>query len=273
MIVSAIPRELEPELFEEIERERYKNLDYVNATQGTEWDFKITQTARPPPPASSIDILPDECLNHIFSFLPAEDLLDAEEISERWKTVAQRSWKTFTTLQLSQEIENYRLLNKVLRRSGNYIKTLKILNSGTVNVEKFLTAISGRCPSLERVEFDDRTFDQFELVNLLENYTTRGMLSRLNELKVINILRMISNLPRQKLIQVAAYVTHELVDGEALYKIEVFNLLETNPELDGVFIKTAYHRRFDFPADSTEEPRKRLNRPYQPHPIVYSFYH
>ena len=141
MIMSAIPRELEPEFFGEIKREQYKTLDYINATREDEWDFAITQTVRLPHPASSIDVLPDDCLNHIFSFLPAKDLLDAEKVSEGWKTVAQRSWKSFTALQMSQDIENHRLLNKILRRSGNYIKTLIIINSGIVNVETFLASI------------------------------------------------------------------------------------------------------------------------------------
>ena len=205
---------------------------------------------------TSIDVLKDDCLQHIFSFLPPEDLLNVEEVSRRWKDNALLSWSPRKILKIDQRVRDQRLLDKRLKRYSKYITTLRIDNHRSMNLEATLEVISGRCPNLRSVELDDTRLKVESLIKILGNYRDQpeDMTQYFNENNVLSIAQEVANLKLPKLIQVIAFRAMELRKMGSLEPQTIVDFMNANLGVDIVFEKTAFTVVFGFPDHLPKNP-------------------
>ncbi|XP_014209865.1 F-box/LRR-repeat protein 3-like [Copidosoma floridanum] len=125
---------------------------------------------------AEIHKLNDDCLIHIFSYLPIVDRIVVERVCRRWKVLSKQSWSTFKKLDLmnstwgfgkpktrgveldrvkfnnfASEIIDTPILRKVLLRCGQFLTHIDIsLSTDRLNVST-LTIIGKMCPNLQYI--------------------------------------------------------------------------------------------------------------------------
>ena len=112
---------------------------------------------------NEIKKLPDDCLLHIFKFLPAADRFTAAKVCESWNDIVKLSWSNMKELKMSNkflgskpihgsfkypEINNY-LLEAILKKCGKYLKKI---NVELIKNRCPLSLIAEYCPNIKSIK-------------------------------------------------------------------------------------------------------------------------
>ncbi|XP_058794527.1 putative RNA-binding protein EEED8.10 isoform X1 [Phymastichus coffea] len=136
-----------------VENKLKKILKSVESNQEMSTEFELNEDAL-------IHKLNDDCLMHIFSFLPIADRVKIERVCKRWKVVSQSSWRTFKKLDLTQATWGFTLSNqgpreiytsslrKALLRCGQFLTHIDLSNFAEKLSKSTLTVIARFCPNL-----------------------------------------------------------------------------------------------------------------------------
>ena len=92
----------------------------------------------------NINVFHDDCLLHIFEYLPIEDRLTIELVCKRWKYLAKHSWSKVKSFRICKELfskmerrtkfytsfeEKFNHTFSVIKRSGAYLNNLPVKNN------------------------------------------------------------------------------------------------------------------------------------------------
>ncbi|XP_011707840.1 PREDICTED: putative RNA-binding protein EEED8.10 isoform X2 [Wasmannia auropunctata] len=107
----------------------------------------------------SIHILNDDCLRHIFLFLPIVERVRIEIVCKRWRDLSQDSWHMIKTLDISPTTWGFSythmistaLLRKILLKCGKFLTRLDIDEPLHYLSQSTLTIIGKLCPNLTRI--------------------------------------------------------------------------------------------------------------------------
>ena len=111
--------------------------------------------------ASVIEKLTEDCLIHIFSFLPVVDRIKMEKICKSWREAAKRSWSNVKDLIMDPKflglkpirrlfqypIINNNMLESILKRCGKYLAKIQYYECDCP-----LSAISEYCPNIQSIK-------------------------------------------------------------------------------------------------------------------------
>ncbi|XP_072754934.1 putative RNA-binding protein EEED8.10 isoform X1 [Anoplolepis gracilipes] len=108
----------------------------------------------------SIHILNDDCLRHIFLFLPIIDRVRIERVCKRWKDLSQDSWRMMKTLDLSASTWGFlethtictAILRKILLKCGKYLTEINLSDTSNFLRQSTLTIIGKLCPNLTSID-------------------------------------------------------------------------------------------------------------------------
>ncbi|XP_067209749.1 F-box/LRR-repeat protein 2 isoform X1 [Linepithema humile] len=108
----------------------------------------------------SIHILNDDCLRHIFLFLPILDRVRIERVCRRWRILSQDSWHMMKTLDLSpltwgsmgNKTISTAILRKILLKSGRFLTRVNLSEPIHNLSQSTLTIVGKLCPNLESVD-------------------------------------------------------------------------------------------------------------------------
>lgn len=134
---------------------------------------------------TSIQILNDDCLIHIFLQLSIVDRIRIERVCKRWKALSLESWHSVKRLDLSYSmwgflpaLLKYReittcTIRKVLLRCGLYLNEINLSNA-TVNVHhstlhSTLTIVGKLCPNLQKIDVTGLTISPSGINSLINN--------------------------------------------------------------------------------------------------------
>ncbi|XP_029671322.1 uncharacterized protein LOC115240356 isoform X5 [Formica exsecta] len=108
----------------------------------------------------SIHILNDDCLRHIFLFLPIIDRVRIERVCKRWRDLSQDSWRMMKTLDLSPStwgfLETHTIRTATLRKV--------LLKCGSLDVTDIGLAAIATLPKLEQL-----------IINYVKKITDNGL--------------------------------------------------------------------------------------------------
>ncbi|XP_033216622.1 F-box/LRR-repeat protein 7-like isoform X2 [Belonocnema kinseyi] len=126
-----------------------------------------------------IDRLSDDCLIHIFSYLPLKDRICIERVCKRWQIKGLESWRRFCKLSISNSNEtcnekwwysaNAKQLEHVLYRCGVYLDHIDVhLNFSR---DDALFIIDQMCPNLRSITLCDvENFEPFAYYSLISGF-------------------------------------------------------------------------------------------------------
>lgn len=108
----------------------------------------------------SIHILNDDCLSHIFSFLPIIDRVRIERVCKRWRDLSLYSWKEVKTLNLSPStwgfLETHTIrtatLRKILLKCGKFLTKINLSDTSNFLRQSTLTIVGKLCPKLTSID-------------------------------------------------------------------------------------------------------------------------
>ncbi|XP_012524950.1 F-box protein SKIP2 isoform X1 [Monomorium pharaonis] len=108
----------------------------------------------------SIHMLNDDCLRHIFLFLPIVDRVRIELVCKRWRDLSQDSWHMTKTLDLSPSTWGFlythtihtALLRKILLKCGRFLTQINLNNPIHCLSQSTLTIIGKLCPNLTNID-------------------------------------------------------------------------------------------------------------------------
>ncbi|OXU27874.1 hypothetical protein TSAR_002554 [Trichomalopsis sarcophagae] len=130
---------------------------------------------------AEIHKLNDDCLMHVFSFLPIADRVKVERVCRRWLNVSQESWRTFKKLNLTQttwgfQCETYGLreidtptLRKVLLRCGQFLTHIDFSTFAEKLSSSTLTVVGRNCPNLQGIDVTALCVSPAGIKSLTEN--------------------------------------------------------------------------------------------------------
>ena len=113
---------------------------------------------------STINILDDDSLIEIFTFLPISDRLRIERVSKRWQDLSKNSWSKLEELDLNPEFlglkligstEKYPEINsdvieKILKNCGRYLKKIDITSNNLIHGCQ-LSKVAKYCPKIQSI--------------------------------------------------------------------------------------------------------------------------
>ncbi|KYN03547.1 Putative RNA-binding protein EEED8.10 [Cyphomyrmex costatus] len=107
----------------------------------------------------SIHMLNDDCLRHIFLFLPIVDRVRIEIVCKRWRDLSQDSWHMVKTLNLSpstwgfshNHVIHTALLRKILLKCGRFLTRIDLDEPLHYLSQSTLTIIGKFCPNLTSI--------------------------------------------------------------------------------------------------------------------------
>ncbi|KAI4504365.1 hypothetical protein M0802_000836, partial [Mischocyttarus mexicanus] len=135
---------------------------------------------------ASIEVLNDDCLMHIFLYLPIMNRIAIERVCKRWREVSEKSWYTVKKLDLSNHTwgisSNDRKistsdLREVLLRCGRFLNQIDFPHKYPALTRSTLLIIAKLCPNLEIVDFSGIEVSSTGLELLAENCTNIKKLS------------------------------------------------------------------------------------------------
>ncbi|XP_071554433.1 putative RNA-binding protein EEED8.10 [Temnothorax nylanderi] len=102
----------------------------------------------------SIHMLNDDCLRHIFLFLPIKERVRIEIVCKRWRDLSQDLWRTMTfdfNLSSSKMYPNgFRAFYKILLKYGRFLTRINLYGRGLR--PSALTVIGKFCPNLTNID-------------------------------------------------------------------------------------------------------------------------
>ncbi|KAL6265374.1 hypothetical protein P5V15_002173 [Pogonomyrmex californicus] len=107
----------------------------------------------------SIHMLNDDCLRHIFLFLPIVDRVRIEIVCKRWRDLSQDSWHMIKTLDLSPSTWGFSytcmihtaLLRKILLKCGRFLTRINLSYPHYLS-QSTLTIVGKLCPNLTSID-------------------------------------------------------------------------------------------------------------------------
>ncbi|XP_015596386.1 putative RNA-binding protein EEED8.10 [Cephus cinctus] len=110
-----------------------------------------------------INRLNDDCLIHVFLYLPIADRVKIERVCKRWRAVSQESWRAVKRLDLSQSAwglcpkkkqrsVDTPILRKVLLRCGRFLNHIDFSEMPHQLRQSTLTIVGKFCPNLETID-------------------------------------------------------------------------------------------------------------------------
>ncbi|XP_015175842.1 PREDICTED: F-box protein SKIP2-like isoform X2 [Polistes dominula] len=135
---------------------------------------------------ASINVLNDDCLIHIFLYLPIMDKIAIERVCQRWKDVSKKSWYSVKKLDLSNHtwgiLSDYKKINtsdlrQVLLRCGRFLTQIDFPHKYPSLTRSTLLIIAKLCPNLEIVDFSGIELSSSGLELLADNCTNIKKLS------------------------------------------------------------------------------------------------
>ena len=137
-----------------------------------------------------IEILNNDCLEHIFLYLKTTDLLTVENVSLKWSSIARLAWRSHKILNISG-VPNVHETKEILDRAGKYIKTLNLQEC--THTDQTLELVSGYLPRLEKMIFSNRmTITDRQLLKILSNLESMHQL--VDASNVVDVMRLGSKL-------------------------------------------------------------------------------
>ncbi|XP_050459937.1 F-box/LRR-repeat protein 7-like isoform X2 [Cataglyphis hispanica] len=108
----------------------------------------------------SIHILNDDCLTHIFLFLPIIDRVRIERVCKRWRDLSQDSWRMMKRLDLSSSTWGFlqthtirtATLRKVLLKCGKFLTQINLSDTSNFLRQSTLTIVGKLCPNLTSID-------------------------------------------------------------------------------------------------------------------------
>ncbi|EZA47801.1 Putative RNA-binding protein EEED8.10, partial [Ooceraea biroi] len=107
----------------------------------------------------SIHMLNDDCLRHIFLFLPIADRVRIERVCTRWRILSQDSWHMMRALDLSPftwglatHTIHTAKLRKLLLKCGRFLTRINLSDSIHCLSQSTLTIIAKFCPNLTSID-------------------------------------------------------------------------------------------------------------------------
>ncbi|XP_011874815.1 PREDICTED: putative RNA-binding protein EEED8.10 isoform X2 [Vollenhovia emeryi] len=113
------------------------------------------------PEQVSIHMLNDDCLRHIFLFLPITDRVRIEIVCKRWRELSQDSWHMVKTLDLLPSTWGFTkihpiirtaLLRKILLKCGRFLTKINLNEPIHYLSQSTLTVIGKLCPNLTSID-------------------------------------------------------------------------------------------------------------------------
>ncbi|XP_011504616.1 PREDICTED: F-box/LRR-repeat protein 7-like [Ceratosolen solmsi marchali] len=130
---------------------------------------------------AEIHKLNNDCLMHVFMFLPIIDKIKMERVCRRWRIISQESWRTFKKLDLSQSSWGFDILNngprevytatlrQVLLRCGQFLSHID-LSKFTENLsQSTLTIVARLCPNLQHINITGLAVSSAGIKTLTDN--------------------------------------------------------------------------------------------------------
>ncbi|KAL2730200.1 F-box/LRR-repeat protein 7-like isoform X1 [Vespula maculifrons] len=127
-----------------------------------------------------IDALNDDCLIHIFLYLPIKNRIAIERVCKRWRAVAQKSWYTVKKLDLSHHAWGISAndkkictsdLREVLLRCGRFLNHIDISQCYPSLTRSTLLIIGRYCHNLEIVDISGLEISSTGIDLLAKNCT------------------------------------------------------------------------------------------------------
>ncbi|XP_043464709.1 F-box/LRR-repeat protein 2-like [Leptopilina heterotoma] len=132
--------------------------------------------------------LNDDCLIHIFHYLPIVDRVKIESVCQRWRAVCQEAWRGFRTLDLSQTTWGFTIKNKkkyvdtptlrkVLLRCGRFLNHIDFSQPLHRLSQSTLTIVSKFCPNLQSIDLSSLNVSSSGILALTANCSNITKLS------------------------------------------------------------------------------------------------
>ncbi|XP_026667916.1 F-box protein SKIP2-like [Ceratina calcarata] len=129
---------------------------------------------------TSIQILNNDCLIHIFLQLPIVDRIRIERVCKRWRILSKESWHSVKKLDLSSSMWgtlpgskhreiNTSTLRKVLLRCGPYLNEINLSQMSSPLNPSTLTIVGKLCPNLQRIDVTGLTVSTSGINSLTDN--------------------------------------------------------------------------------------------------------
>ncbi|XP_053988017.1 uncharacterized protein LOC128890357 [Hylaeus anthracinus] len=113
---------------------------------------------------TSIQILNDDCLTHIFLQLPIVDRIRIERVCKRWRAISQESWRNVKKLDVSygaqwcswtmKPIITTNILRKILLRCGRFLHEIDLNQVAGSLDQSTVTIVAKLCPNLQRINLN-----------------------------------------------------------------------------------------------------------------------
>ncbi|XP_033216896.1 F-box/LRR-repeat protein 7-like isoform X3 [Belonocnema kinseyi] len=124
-----------------------------------------------------IHLLNDDCLMHVFLYLPIIDRVKIERVCKRWRAVSQESWRAYRHLDLSQASWGFTKINKknyvdtptlrkILLRCGRFLNHIDFSLPSHRLSQSTLTIIGKLCPNLQIVDLSSLNVSSSGILSL-----------------------------------------------------------------------------------------------------------
>lgn len=132
--------------------------------------------------------LNDDCLIHIFLYLPIVDRVNIERVCKRWRAVSQEAWRGFRHLDLSQTTWGFTqfakkkyvdtpTLRKVLLRCGRFLNHVDFSLPSHRLSQSTLTIVGKLCPNLQTIDLTSLNVSSSGILALTANCSNIAKLS------------------------------------------------------------------------------------------------
>ncbi|KAK0158410.1 hypothetical protein PV328_009416 [Microctonus aethiopoides] len=128
----------------------------------------------------TINILDNDCLIKIFSYLPIKNRMRIERVCKRWQTVNQQAWSDIKELEIPEAINllrpfpmkietKERAVKKLLLRCGRFLNKLKFKTNARLYRLDIMSIIGEHCSNLQCLTLSLNNHSKFDLKALCLN--------------------------------------------------------------------------------------------------------
>lgn len=145
-------------------------------SKGTSEDSISWETDETEEEPSLIDKLNDDCLMHIFQFLPIVDRVQIERVCKRWRTVSLNSWHSCRRLSVASIFQgcpssiDTPSVRKVLLRCGQFLTDISCSGNFFDLSQSTLTIITKLCPNIQKLDINGITVTPAGISSVISTY-------------------------------------------------------------------------------------------------------
>ncbi|GAB0093975.1 uncharacterized protein DMENIID0001_091700 [Sergentomyia squamirostris] len=135
-----------------------------------------------------MDMLNNDCLLQIFSYLKLRDLIALEKESERFQEPVQITYRSFTVFDINkEECDEHDIAAEMFSKVGPYVRILKGIGGGKYHVftEEMFGMFIENCPNVEHIDLLEIPLEDMDVLKYLNEGEEHSGLRHLKSISLI----------------------------------------------------------------------------------------